>query len=38
MTTRFSSADFDLWPTASKLILLILMFVGGCASSTTAEP
>jgi len=33
-TTGFASADFDLWPTFSKMILLILMFVGGCSSST----
>lgn len=33
-TTGYSTADFDHWPTFSKTILLILMFVGGCAGST----
>ncbi len=33
-TTGFASADFDLWPTFSKMMLFILMFIGGCSSST----
>lgn len=33
-TTGFSSTDFDLWPTFSKCILILLMFVGACAGST----
>lgn len=33
-TTGYASADFDLWPSFSKIILLILMFIGGCSSST----
>ncbi len=33
-TTGYSSDDFNLWPTFSKTVLLILMFVGGCAGST----
>jgi trk system potassium uptake protein TrkH len=33
-TTGFATADFDLWPAMTKLILLILMFIGGCAGST----
>lgn len=33
-TTGFSSVDFDQWPTFSKSILFLLMFVGGCAGST----
>lgn len=33
-TTGYSSADFNLWPTLSKTILLCLMFMGGCAGST----
>ncbi|MDR3259157.1 MAG: TrkH family potassium uptake protein [Fusobacteriaceae bacterium] len=33
-TTGFSTVDFDKWTTFSKMILLILMFVGGCAGST----
>lgn len=34
-TTGFGTADFDQWPTLSKLVLLSLMFVGGCAGSTS---
>ena len=33
-TTGFSSCDFDLWPTLSKEVLVVLMFVGACAGST----
>jgi trk system potassium uptake protein TrkH len=33
-TTGYSTANFDSWPTFSKSILLLLMFVGGCAGST----
>lgn len=33
-TTGFSTADFDTWPVFSKTILLVLMFMGGCAGST----
>jgi trk system potassium uptake protein TrkH len=33
-TTGYSSANFDSWPNFSRLILLLLMFVGGCAGST----
>lgn len=33
-TTGFSTADFDLWPTFSKSILFLLMFIGGSAGST----
>ncbi len=33
-TTGFVTADYDQWPALSKNILLILMFVGGCAGST----
>lgn len=33
-TTGFSTADFNTWPSLSKVILLILMVVGGCAGST----
>lgn len=33
-TTGYSSVDFDKWPTLSKAILLLLMFIGGCAGST----
>jgi len=33
-TTGFTTVDYDLWPSFSKLILLFLMFIGGCAGST----
>ena len=33
-TTGFSSCDFDLWPTLSKQLLVLLMSVGACAGST----
>ena len=33
-TAGFSTADFNLWPTLSQLVLLLLMFLGGCAGST----
>lgn len=33
-TTGFATADFDLWPTFSKKILLICMFLGAMAGST----
>jgi trk system potassium uptake protein TrkH len=33
-TTGFATADFDRWTAAAKLILLMLMFIGGCAGST----
>ncbi len=33
-TTGFATADFNLWPTLSKSILVTLMFVGACAGST----
>ena len=33
-TTGFASADFNLWPSESKVILVLLMFIGACAGST----
>lgn len=33
-TTGYSTVDFDQWPTLSKTILMVLMFVGACAGST----
>ena len=33
-TTGYATADFADWPTLSKSILLVLMFIGGCAGST----
>lgn len=34
-TTGYSSADFDSWLTSAKIILLILMLIGGCSGSTS---
>lgn len=33
-TTGYSTVDFNLWPTFSKIILVILMFFGACGGST----
>ena len=33
-TTGYATTDFNLWPGFSKAILLVLMFIGGCAGST----
>ena len=33
-TTGYSTADFNLFPSVSKLLLLLLMFSGACAGST----
>lgn len=33
-TAGFSSANFDTWPSLSKSVLVLLMFIGGCAGST----
>lgn len=33
-TTGYATTNFDKWPTFSKMILVVLMFVGACAGST----
>ena len=33
-TTGYATADFNLWPQAAKMMLVLLMLVGGCAGST----
>lgn len=33
-TTGYATTDFNLWPTLSKGVLVVLMFIGGCAGST----
>lgn len=33
-TTGFMTDDFDAWPTFSKMMILMLFFIGGCSSST----
>ncbi len=32
--TGHVSADYDLWPTACRFLLILLMFIGACAGST----
>ncbi|MEA5015449.1 MAG: TrkH family potassium uptake protein [Candidatus Limiplasma sp.] len=33
-TTGFSTADFNLWPQFSRMLLVVLMVLGACAGST----
>ena len=33
-TAGFCTVDFNLWPEFSKMLLVILMFIGACAGST----
>ncbi len=33
-TTGFSSANYELWPEFSKVLLVVLTFIGACAGST----
>lgn len=33
-TTGYHSADYELWPVSTQLILVLIMFIGGCAGST----
>lgn len=35
-TTGFVNADFDHWPFLPKAVLVLLMFIGGCAGSTAS--
>lgn len=34
-TTGFCTADFGRWPILAQTVILVLMFVGGCAGSTS---
>ncbi|MBP1908454.1 TrkH family potassium uptake protein [Methanolobus bombayensis] len=34
-TTGYASVDFNLWPDSPRFILFLLMFIGGCAGSTS---
>ena len=36
-TTGFATADFNLWPELSRMLLLVLMLVGACAGSTGGD-
>ena len=37
-TTGFASADFETWNDQAKMVLFLLMFVGGCAGSAAGGP
>ena len=37
-TTGYASADFQLWSDQARIVLLLLMFVGGCAGSAAGGP
>ena len=33
-TTGYATADYNLWPVAARMLLLVVMFFGSCAGST----
>ena len=33
-TTGYATADFNLWPIATRMLILLIMFIGSCAGST----
>ncbi|MEX2016075.1 MAG: TrkH family potassium uptake protein [Candidatus Hydrogenedentales bacterium] len=33
-TTGFATSDFDVWPHFSRMLLVVLMLIGGCGGST----
>ena len=37
-TTGYASADFELWTDQTKVVLLAMMFIGGCAGSAAGGP
>jgi len=37
-TTGYASVDFELWNDQAKMVLLVLMFIGGCAGSASGGP
>lgn len=37
-TTGYASVDFELWTDQAKMVLLALMFIGGCAGSAAGGP
>jgi trk system potassium uptake protein TrkH len=37
-TTGFASVDFEQWSDQARIVLLVLMFIGGCAGSTSGGP
>ncbi|ANM30058.1 hypothetical protein ABI59_11460 [Acidobacteria bacterium Mor1] len=36
-TTGYATADYDQWPNFARALLFMLVFVGGCAGSTTGS-
>lgn len=34
-TTGYATTDFNLWPVAAKMLLILVMFTGSCAGSTS---
>lgn len=37
-TTGYASVDFQVWSEQAKMVLLVLMFIGGCAGSASGGP
>lgn len=37
-TTGYATTDFELWNDRTKLVLLAMMFIGGCAGSAAGGP
>jgi trk system potassium uptake protein TrkH len=37
-TTGFASIDFELWSDQAKMVLFLMMFIGGCAGSAGGGP
>ena len=35
--TGLVTADYDKWPNAIRILLIAMMFFGGCAGSTTGS-
>lgn len=35
-TTGFTTADYELWPQAAQMLIIIACFIGACAGSTTS--
>ncbi|MEI3503235.1 MAG: potassium transporter TrkG [Anaerovoracaceae bacterium] len=33
-TTGYSTADYETWPSVCQALIFMLMFIGGCSSST----
>ncbi len=36
-TSGYANADYTSWPTVCQMILFVLMFIGGCAASTSGS-